>query len=1148
MSQETENNNLNPSDDPVAIVQEMQTLTDIESDLAQTALAVAEAPVVTDQVLEQAQSTEQILETSIPPAPPTDSAAEESDPSLGTKGPADALDVGVHAAVSSSVPATGTGIDAQPVESVNEEPTVERLALQDAPITLPADAFIPPVPAATATPSSGPDDLMQPAPSDAVHAIDSALQAVAADLPNPVLPPEVSEPAHDVPGETIAEASTSDIKIEVEPPTIENMAEASHNPENDVAVAPTTAPPIVKEESRPLPPQAGDIHDEAKSAAPLTPLPEGLTDASPSARANPQWIRQWRQDPADSYVVLALFNWSISKSEISDARAWFAALYEENPTAMQPLLSLIGLELDLSNFQQVEALFAKALKGPSGGITAAADVSIWKAYLHYIRRQNPVNEGAPDGEQVRETIRKAYEFAVKECGHDRESGEIWHEYISFLGEANAKNPWETQQQMDRLRAVYQRAICIPLNNIEALWKAYDAFESGLNKQTSKKFLADRSPAYMTARTALRELRQLTDTLPRPPLPPRPAFSDADRAAVAGWKQYLKWEEGNPLVIDDPTKLDDRIAYSLRKCVGEMRHFPELWHYAASYYLKREQKDQAVEVLRAGVQACPKSFLLTFALADLEEDLKHIAEASTAYDNLLAALAADLDTLKASVASEVEAAKGPEVPQLNGGGDVDMTTQHEKLVEEREKRGKLVGERRGRDIEAASAAIGVVWVMYMRHARRATGIKAARSIFGKARKSPHITWHVFDASAMMEYHSNKDSAVAVRIFELGLKMFADNADFVIKYLQFLLSINDDTNARALFERSALNIPAEKARPLWDTWAKYEYMYGDLSAVHKLETRFAEVFPNDSPLKRFAQRFIYNSLDEIAIQDLGFGRSPVPPPSGPMPRLPSGAPAPTLPAGPATILPPAAHSSPSQKRPAPESPPRQRARSPQRGSRDFSEAHDEPAYKRSRGPSPRRFPQAPPPPTLPAYGQNQPRFNPPLGDRGTERSPMPPPMPPSQIQPPMYRHDRQVSGGPPPPVHNSGPAFPSAPPPTLAPSGAMANARGGEGFDRSGLTRPLAWFMSTLPSNRYFDGPVFRPDDIMGLFGNIDARGVGMPSGPAPSMLPPPQQRAPPPPTIGGYGGPPPVQRAYDRDPRYGHGAPPPPPPMYGGRRY
>ena len=52
----------------------------------------------------------------------------------------------------------------------------------------------------------------------------------------------------------------------------------------------------------------------------------------------------------------------------------------------------------------------------------------------------------------------------------------------------------------------------------------------------------------------------------------------------------------------------------------------------------------------------------------------------------------------------------------------------------------------------------------------------------------------------------------------------------------------TDARALFERSAVKIPAEHARPLWDAWARYEYMYGDLAGVHKLEARFAEVFPN------------------------------------------------------------------------------------------------------------------------------------------------------------------------------------------------------------------------------------------------------------------------------------------------------------------
>lgn len=122
----------------------------------------------------------------------------------------------------------------------------------------------------------------------------------------------------------------------------------------------------------------------------------------------------------------------------------------------QPLLALINLELALSNFAQVEALFGQALKGSSGEITAAADVSVWsgsfslrwrcrsdtatEAYLHYIRRQNPVAEGSQGIEQARTTITNAYEFALKECGTDRESGEIWQEYISFIADATVSLP------------------------------------------------------------------------------------------------------------------------------------------------------------------------------------------------------------------------------------------------------------------------------------------------------------------------------------------------------------------------------------------------------------------------------------------------------------------------------------------------------------------------------------------------------------------------------------------------------------------------------------------------------------------------------------------------------------------------------------
>ena len=49
-----------------------------------------------------------------------------------------------------------------------------------------------------------------------------------------------------------------------------------------------------------------------------------------------------------------------------------------------------------------------------------------------------------------------------------------------------------------------------------------------------------------------------------------------------------------------------------------------------------------------------------------------------------------------------------------------------------------------------------------------------------------------------------------------------------------------DARALFERVIPNFSPDRARQLWERWARYEYQYGDLEAALKLEKRMAEVY--------------------------------------------------------------------------------------------------------------------------------------------------------------------------------------------------------------------------------------------------------------------------------------------------------------------
>lgn len=89
----------------------------------------------------------------------------------------------------------------------------------------------------------------------------------------------------------------------------------------------------------------------------------------------------------------------------------------------------------------------------------------------------------PNDPNSRNTIKKAYEFALNHIGQDKDSGEIWKDYIDFLKSSETHTTWDAQQRMDALRSVYHRAVVVPIENVEALWRDLDAFENSLNKIT-----------------------------------------------------------------------------------------------------------------------------------------------------------------------------------------------------------------------------------------------------------------------------------------------------------------------------------------------------------------------------------------------------------------------------------------------------------------------------------------------------------------------------------------------------------------------------------------------------------------------------------------------------------------------------------------
>lgn len=106
---------------------------------------------------------------------------------------------------------------------------------------------------------------------------------------------------------------------------------------------------------------------------------------------------------------------------------------------------------------------------------------------------------------------------------------------------------------------------------------------------------------------------------------------------------------------------------------------------------------------------------------------------------------------------------------------------------------------------------------------------------------------------------------------------------------MLTLELLADARALFERTVALVEPEKAKPVWDRMAQYEYQYGDYLAAQKIFQRYSEAFPDGertsvlvsasradphdlldrpaSPIERFAQRHGAHGLEDAITRDLG-----------------------------------------------------------------------------------------------------------------------------------------------------------------------------------------------------------------------------------------------------------------------------------------
>lgn len=416
---------------------------------------------------------------------------------------------------------------------------------------------------------------------------------------------------------------------------------------------------------------------------------------------------------------------------------------------------------------------------------------------------------------------------------------------------------------------------------------------------------------MTARANAKELSAIIGPLRSIRFPSRTTRSPSDEMYVSGWRRWIALEKSDALEQDDVTQLRTRVKYAYKQCLMYCRFYPEVWYDAAIYFESLNETESIQDgthtkpsaILKEGLDANAKSWLLSFAYAEVEEQAQRNENVKQTFESMMTNNQADIDKLLASYQEKLEMARkndsvDDEQPKLNGSAsDSDSDSEEEDHGHATKSNSKLAetikqleGEKANK-LKELSEEGTVAAIMYMRALRRMEGIKAARQVFAKSIGSPHMSWQIYVASALMEHQynemkvSDKDgkqpTPIAVKIFTRGMKNFSENIDFVLEYLNFLLSIRDDTNARALFEQTTAKLDSVKARPLFTRWYEYESMYGDLTSAQKLAARMVEVDTSANSLTLFGQRFSYLGCDPIARRDLGMHKLPVNPAGMPMP---------------------------------------------------------------------------------------------------------------------------------------------------------------------------------------------------------------------------------------------------------------------------
>lgn len=494
----------------------------------------------------------------------------------------------------------------------------------------------------------------------------------------------------------------------------------------------------------------------------------------------------------------------VNSMRIEDARPYYERFFQVFPTAGRYWKFYAEHELKFNNTKRAETIFRKCLMN-------CLNVELWKSYLQYIESRknlNPISvQNMPESainQGDLDEVIRAYKYACDHVGKDVNSTDIWRNLIRYMKLQKSQYNMQFDHQ-NKLKSIRDIYQRILMIPMHDLNNVWHEYEQFENE---------------FAKPMAKQV--LSENMPRYKL------------AWTKYKEKKNIREGLLLnmLARPPSGLDKEEQQK------------KIWRHLIAFEKRNTQRLSIEEVRQRVMFTYEQALLCLYHYPEIWYEAAMYLASYSAHDEASRMFERAVKALPDNILIHFAYADYEETKK-----NFDKAAQiYEDLMKHRQD--------------------SIVTIQYQKFVRRRFGVDRARQVFIQAIKNEKCTYHVYVASALMEFQVNDNAPVAVKVFERGLKnpSFMNEPAYILQYLKLLEHMNDRNNTRVLFKKVLGSMPKDKSLEIWNKYLEFEYGEGDPNVINEVEASKSEAISEDQQSYKVPDKKYIDIVNRFKFMDL------------------------------------------------------------------------------------------------------------------------------------------------------------------------------------------------------------------------------------------------------------------------------------------